>query len=103
MVLCKPSEKYLELLHGNSDLVADKMSEYERIVSESLSAREKMDMASILEYLRTNEVIDNKISRELSQKSAATVRRYLSKLCDIGLLISSGTTKNTVYRKNERI
>jgi len=75
------------------------MSEYERIVSECLTETEKKSMNTIIEYLRENEVIDNKTGRNLTGKTSATVRRYLVRLCDIGLLCAQGVTRNVVYKK----
>jgi len=94
MVLCKPNAKYMELLRDNGVI-----RENERIVNEHLTEREKSNMANIIEYLRDNNSIDNKVGRELTKKSSATVRRYLTKLCEIGLLESSGTTIDTIYTK----
>ena len=51
-------------------------------------------MAAIINYLRYN-----KKCCELTGKSTATARRYLERFCEVGLLVSSGGTKNAVYRK----
>jgi len=103
MVLCKPNAKYMELLdNGNGRTVRESeriVSEYERIVNEYLTEREKNSMVAILEYLRDNNSIDNRTGRELTGKSSATVRRYLTKLCEIGLLRPSGTTIDAIYIK----
>jgi len=75
------------------------MSEYERIMSEYLTETEKKKMAEILDYLKDNDSVDNKKGRELTGKSAATIRRYFERLCDIGLIKPTGKTINTVYKK----
>ena len=108
MVLCKSNEKYIELLNSGSIVQNDRriaiqknqtVSEYERIASECLTEAEKIGMADILEYLRKHDVIDNKKGRDLTGKSASTVRRYLVRMCGVGLLVPSGTTRDVVYRK----
>jgi len=101
MVFCKPNDKYTQLLNnGNSAQKGIQyMSEYERIVSEYLTEREKISMAPILVYLREHDTIDNGIGRGLTGKSSATVRRYLSRLCEVRLLELIGATKDANYRK----
>ena len=101
MVFCKPNNKYMQLLNnGNSAQKAIRyMSEYERIVSESLTEREKISMAPILAYLREHDTIDNGMGRDLTGKSSATVRRYLSRLCEVRLLELIGATKDANYRR----
>jgi ATP-dependent DNA helicase RecG len=102
MVLCKPNEKYMELLREKEGFANGGeriMSEYERIVSECLTEAEKESMNTIIEYLRENEVIDNKTGRNLTGKTSATVRRYLVRLCDIGLISAQGVTRNVIYKK----
>ena len=56
-------------------------------------------MNALIEYLLDNEVIDNKTGRDLTGKTSATVRRYLVRLCDIGLLSAQGVTRNVIYKK----
>ena len=46
-----------------------------------------------------NDSIDNETGRSLTGKSAATVKRYLRRLCEVGFLVSSGATKDTIYTK----
>ena len=94
MVLCKPCERYMRLLHNNNSL-----TKFERKMSELLSDKEIEKMALILVYLQENDTITNKIGCELTNKSSATVRRYLDKLCEVGILEQSGGTKNAFYKK----
>jgi ATP-dependent DNA helicase RecG len=98
MVLCKPCEQYLRLLRNDNSLTKN-----ERIMSELLSAGENKKMAAIINYLLYNDTITNKKCCELTGKSTATARRYLDRLCEVGLLESSGGTKNAIYRKTEKI
>ena len=93
MVLCKPCERYLRLLDNNS------LNNNERIISELLSEKEIEKMSAILIYLQDNSTITSKKGRDLTNKSAATVRRYLERLCEVGLLKQSGGTKGALYTK----
>jgi len=108
MVLCKPNEQYMKLLKNDASIKKEDGStvENERIASESLSESEKKKMEAILEYIGHNNMIDNAKGRELTGKSAATVRRYLKRLELAGVLIPEGTTRGTIYTKranNERM
>jgi len=94
MVLCKPSEKYMNLLCSS-----ESVSDYDRYMTDKLTDKEAKSMASILVYLHENSVISNEKGRELTGKSAATVKRYLKKLCDAGVLEQIGSNKNTIYTK----
>ncbi len=94
MVLCKPCEQYMKLLYAGNPLIKN-----ERIMSGLLSEREMNNVIEIIRYLDDNDTIDNVKGRELTGKSAATVRRYLSRLCDVGLLEQIGTSKNILYKK----
>jgi len=75
------------------------VADNERIVSESLSDSEKKKMEAILDYIKKNDAINNAKGRELTGKSAATVRRYYKRLEIAGILVPDGTTRDTVYRK----
>lgn len=77
----------------------DSIKESERRLSEVLSERDRKQLAPILNYLKENNEINNAIGRELIGKSSATVRRYLKKLCDAGILESEGITSDKVYKK----
>ena len=70
-----------------------------RIMTDILTEKEMKTMLEILNYLQFNNAIDNAKGRELTGKSATTVKRYLGKLCDVGVLKAEGTTKNTTYKK----
>jgi ATP-dependent DNA helicase RecG len=69
------------------------MSEDEQSVSEE----EKLK--PILDFLERNDTISPKEARDLTGKSAATVRRYLTLLCERGVLESVGNTSAVTYKK----
>ena len=64
-----------------------------------MTEKEKIQMRAILTYLVDNDGIDNTKGRELTGKSAATVRRYLVKLCEVGMLKQTGANKDKSYKK----
>lgn len=70
-------------------------------MTEVLSEREVKRFASILEYMKEHGRITNKIGRELTGKSESSVKRYLNRLCEVGILRSEGSTSDTEYFKNE--
>lgn len=98
MVLCKACDKYLNLLHGNSE-ENNSLNSNERIMSELMSGKMKEPLEKILEYLKDNTEITNAIGQELTGKSTAQVRRYLNALCDAGIIKSNKGTKGNVYLK----
>ena len=50
-------------------------------------------------FLGQTDTIDNAEGRELTGKSAATVKRYLGKLCDVGILKLEGTKRASISTK----
>jgi ATP-dependent DNA helicase RecG len=92
MVLCKPCERYLRLLNQGVSLENDERGvmegeqatsakiqeegDYDRILNEKLTSKEKKAMEEIIEYLQNNDTISNAKGRELTGKSSATVKRY---------------------------
>ena len=98
MVLCKPCERYMRLL-GCGDSVINNERIMSELLSELLSEKEIEKMTAILVYLQDHSTITNKKGRDLTNKSTATVRRYLDRLCEVGLLEASGGTKGAIYTK----
>ena len=72
-------------------------SNNERSLSEVMSEVELKRVQPILEYLEVHESITPQDARALTGKSAATVRRYLTLLCDSGILGSAGSTNAKTY------
>jgi len=52
----------------------------------------------ILEYLKTHDTVTQKEARDLTGKSATSVRRLFALLCEAGILEQSGSTRNTIYK-----
>jgi len=66
----------------------------------SLSEVELAKIMPIIKHLQRHGNISPKEARKLTGKSSATVRRYLSALCDHGILTISGKTTSLTYSLN---
>ena len=64
-----------------------------------LSQEEQERMAPILKYLDDNSIITNAIGRDLLGKSVATTKRYLNRLCEIGILEQKGAGRSSYYER----
>jgi len=96
MVLCKPCERYMKLLHGGEP-AANNGRRWPKM-AEGLAESEIEKMRAILEYLQESESIDNAKGRELTGKSATTVKRYLKRLCEANILEPYGVTSDKLYK-----
>jgi ATP-dependent DNA helicase RecG len=76
--------------------VTDEMTE---ATTESMTKRETKAMAVLLEYLKEHDKIDNAIGRRLTGKSSATVKRYLRRLSEVGIIVGEGTTSDKTYSR----
>lgn len=74
----------------------DHMSE---ILSKKLNKTEKENIQPIYQYLVEHDTIDAAKAMELTGKSSSTVNRYFQKLIDLGVIVSEGGSKNTIYRR----
>ena len=72
---------------------------FERSLSEVMSEVELAKITPIIKHLQRHGNISPK-ARELTGKSSATVRRYLSALCDHDILTVSGKTTSLTYSLN---
>ena len=68
-------------------------------MSEDMSEDVLQKLKPILDYLDIHENVTPLDARRLTGKSAATVRRYLTLLCDQGVLESIGNTNKKSYRR----
>ena len=69
----------------------------ERSLSEDMSEAVQKKLKPILNYLKTHETITPHDACRLTDKSVATTRRYLTFLCDQGVLVPSGNTSAKTY------
>ncbi|GAB2023954.1 Fic family protein [Lactovum odontotermitis] len=78
--------------------VIDKLSDK---VSDKMDDKEIAFFNIIYPYLSENHEIGSRKAAELSGKPSATVRRYLVKLVELGILRSAGENKNRTYYLSE--
>lgn len=71
---------------------------FERSFTKNLSSKEITSLKPIIEFVEEKLMITPQEAVKLTGKSPATVRRYLSKLVDLGFLTSEGKTNNIVYK-----
>ncbi len=67
------------------------------IMSDTLSDKEQLAYQQIYHYLQQHPHVTNQHAQKILEKSPATVRRYLKRLVDCGLLIATGKNKARVY------
>ena len=72
--------------------------ENERSLSGVLRRNDYEKVEPILKVLEEKGYITPKEAQKVCDKSAATVRRYLSILTDANMVISEGNTNNTIYK-----
>ena len=65
----------------------------------SLSEDERTKMKPILSYLEENDFINSSIARELTSKSPTTIKRYLGRLCEVGLLKQYRVGRGSYYER----
>ena len=78
--------------------VSEDVNNNERSVSEVMSDAELKRIKPILDYLETHDTITPQKARKLTGKSAATIRRYFTLLCENKLLESTGNTSAVAYK-----
>ena len=94
-----PEDIMVKFKTSKMHLIDGSVNKNEPSMTEVLTEREVKRMAPLLEYLKEHEQIDNAVGRQITGKSAATVKRYLRRLCEIGLLESEGSTSNKTYSR----
>ena len=78
-----------------ADRIEEEKSEY--VVLPALKPKEREVFEQVKAYLEQYGNIGNQQAQELTELSAATVRRYLSLFVKVGLLSASGSTKGKLY------
>lgn len=91
---CKPCEQYNKLLKEKY-----RKETFSNVQFEKLSQEEQVRMAPILKYLDDNSIITNAIGRDLLGKSVATTKRYLNRLCEVGILEQKGAGRSSYYER----
>jgi predicted HTH transcriptional regulator len=86
----------------NERSMSEDLSEDSTKNERSLSEAELNKLKPILDFLESHDSITPQEARDLTEKSAATARRYLTLLCERGLLESTGSTSTITYRLKRR-
>ena len=85
----------------NNSLSLEQVSDKLQILSDKLSATELQVFRQIYVYLINRQAQTQAQAQELLDKSAATVRRYLSLFVTKNLLVVVGENKSHFYRLND--
>ena len=70
-------------------------------MSEVLVKKDWEKVCSIIQFIDKHGGITPNEAKQLTKKSAATVRRYFKMLTDTGYIIAEGNTNNIVYCRSE--
>jgi ATP-dependent DNA helicase RecG len=87
-------------INNTMNEVSNNERSFERSLSEVLSEVELIKVAPIVKHLQKYGSISPKEARQLIGKSSSTVRRYLSILCNCGILTVQGKTNSLLYVLN---
>lgn len=77
-----------------SDILSDKMSD---ILSDKLTGKEKAFLKTLISQLKENEYVTTTIMSNITSVPTSTIRRYMKKFCELGILASKGKNKSTQY------
>ncbi len=75
--------------------VSDKMSD---ILSDKLNGKEKVFFRILINQLKEDKYVTTTIMSNITGIPKSTIRRYMKKFCELGILASEGKNKNTQYR-----
>ena len=67
-------------------------------MSEVLAQKDYNKVSTIVSFMEEHGEITPKEAENITNKSAATVRRYFKILTDTRYIVAEGNTNNTVYR-----
>lgn len=91
-----------EIITGNvvdsqkmSDMLSDKMSD---ILVDKLTEKEKLFLEILIRQLSEDEYVTTTVMSNITRIPSSTIRRYMKKFCELGILVSEGKNKSTRYR-----
>ena len=94
-----------EIVTGNvvdnqkmSDMLSDKMSD---MLGDKLTVKEKMFLKILIKQLKEDKYVTTTVMSNIARIPPSTIRRYMKKFCELGILVSEGRNKRTQYRLNE--
>ncbi|MCL2250002.1 MAG: winged helix-turn-helix transcriptional regulator, partial [Oscillospiraceae bacterium] len=98
MVLCKPSEKYLELLHGGSVAGNEITAPTNAPINEPINAPVNETARTIIAIIANNPTITYDEIAEAMQLNRSTIQRNVRTLKDSNLLERVGSNKNGYWK-----
>lgn len=78
-----------------SDMLGDKMSD---MLGDKLTGKEKVFLEILIRQLNEDEYVTTKVMSNITRIPSSTIRRYMKKFCELGILVSEGKNKSTQYR-----
>lgn len=81
-----------------SDMLSDKMSD---MLSDKLTGKEKVFLEILIKQLKEDKYVTTTVMSNITRIPPSTIRRYMKKFCELGILVSEGKNKSTQYRLKE--
>lgn len=81
-----------------SDMLSDKMSD---MLSNKLTGKEKVFLEILIKQLKEDKFVTTTVMSNITRIPTSTIRRYMRKFCELGILVSEGKNKSTQYRLKE--
>ena len=74
-----------------SDKISDRLGD-------KLTGKEKVFLEILIRQLNEDEYVTTKVMSNITRIPSSTIRRYMKKFCELGILVSEGKNKSTQYR-----
>ncbi len=68
------------------------------ILSDKLTGKEKVFLEILIHQLKEDKYVTTTIMSNITSIPVSTIRRYMKKFCQLGILVSEGKNKSTQYR-----
>lgn len=81
-----------------SDMLSDKMSD---MLGDKLTGKEKVFLEILIKQLNEDKYVTTTVMSNITRIPSSTIRRYMKKFCELGILVSEGKNKSTQYRLKE--
>lgn len=81
-----------------SDILSDKMSD---MLGDKLTGKEKVFLEILIKQLNEDKYVTTTVMSNITRIPSSTIRRYMKKFCELGILVSEGKNKSTQYRLKE--
>lgn len=85
-----------------SDILSDKMSDkMSDMLGDKLTGKEKVFLEILIKQLNEDKYVTTTVMSNITRIPSSTIRRYMKKFCELGILVSEGKNKSTQYRLKE--